>query len=326
MSTFWWTGASGGAFGTAGNFIKDDGTTNTLPADNDTLIFDGRGDGNGVVQSVTSDFAALKQIKLTLLLVLPSYTGNIGDGSNYVELSAAEMLLQGTGICSIQMGEFNGSSYNDTTCTSCVIDTDSGTVNLKSAINSAAKFCTFANMQVNAGLVFLNANSNGEGVDVTNLSVVGGSVEIAPESYHIKTTVSYMNVYQSGGTIISDSPAAIVQITGGSFTLGTNAATPSTNGCPNITMLRLLGGTFVWNAHTTNGTPKITDALFADGEFTTTGKTKKQIGNNANVWSVLRGATVSFDNPNGTTSFGSNCKVRYFGGTIVSPVNTLISW
>jgi hypothetical protein len=73
MSTFWWTGANGdGDFGTAANFVKDDGTTNTLPADGDTLIFDGRGDNSGNIQNVTTGFADLYKIKLAALIVKPS--------------------------------------------------------------------------------------------------------------------------------------------------------------------------------------------------------------------------------------------------------------
>lgn len=108
MASYVWVGGSSTAFGTAGNWLKDDGT-NEVPVDGSTVIFDGRAQNNcaGSDQSaiepalvrITSDFT--KQIgtysagTITFLQLGPATTiigeprpdGTFGSGSQMIAIN-----------------------------------------------------------------------------------------------------------------------------------------------------------------------------------------------------------------------------------------------
>lgn len=47
----------------------------------------------------------------------------------------------------------------------------------------------------------------------------------------------------------------------------------------------------------------------------------------SNTWKVMRGATLDLDNASGMVVFGgSNVKLKSYGGSIVLPTGTVVSW
>ena len=402
MSKFWWTARTGyGDLGQAGDWIKDDGTVNTLPAEGDTVIFDGRGDDNGNIKNVSAGFDALYGRKFAQIIVLPSYTGNIGDSANFCGLSASEILFQGTGIFSLKLGKYSAGNYIDTVCDILAVDSEQGTLNFKSAANEDARHCEVTDFYVNAGLANLLLNGS-VGADVHNLRVSGGTATVETEAFHYRRAYSatgrtvsnsggyvrvsvvgdfsaytgywtyfratgyigdrykikaagsnyvdlwcpyttaptdaviyfgdtFMNLYQDGGVVVTNSPIGLCRRTDGECKIGMAGTYPTEAGCPHIFDFKQADGSFEWGANCdpASGVPKISELLIQGGELVATGKTTKMVGDRygSNIWKVMRGASLDLDNASGMVIFGgSNVKLKSYGGSIVLPTGTVVSW
>lgn len=89
MATYVWTGATSTAFGTASNWLKDDGT-NEVPVDGSTIVFDGRAQNHCAGSDQSSIEPALVRITSQFTRLIGTFSSGV---VTFLKLGPAALLI-----------------------------------------------------------------------------------------------------------------------------------------------------------------------------------------------------------------------------------------
>lgn len=310
MATKYWLGGDGA--GANSWAVAANWSPSGVPASDDTVIFDGRGDATGTIQNCTAGMAQ-GAVNLARLRIAEGYSGNIGAIGGELHISADLLEIFGTGTYCIECAAANQST--DSEIDQCIINTTTGIVHLSSDVNSTSYVAKFSDVILIAGNLTI-----AEAAAITLLRQLGGICVIGEECRNVKASAN-ISLYLSGGTLTIDSPAALIEVYGGTLNFGTDGATPTA--VPHITLLRVLDGTVNWQPFDAGQTPQLIEAEFLGGTFNALGINPKQIGSGSGEISILMpGATVDLSGSEGEVLLGAGSSIRNYGGTLTLPGGT----
>lgn len=305
------------------------GADTAKPAAADVIYFNGRAYDDattGKKQSADTniDGTGTGTPDLAGLYVSADFTGDIGTSSEYLELEADgdDIVIEGGGTVYLKLSAGVGA---DSDCGKLVLNSSNTTLYIASLENDGGNVGLFAEVNVFAGKLYLDANTAITKLTTTNRQVtVYGSSGIT----NAKTSTD-CNVYLIEGTVYWQSDIATLELYGGVFYWGQAGMTEIATAT--IALLKsYTGATFVWQlAATTNSI--INQFILYGGRLSAATSTNsgynKQIGSGVGEISELwGGATADLNNNNRNLSIGASTKIEAFGGTLIPPAGALIDW
>lgn len=319
MAIHYWDGSTDTDWATAANW------TAALPVADGEVVFDGRmvtkpttgmTDGGSV-----SDSGHANACTFDLLLFTESYTGGIGTAALPLVCAPDKIVINGSGTYHICCGGTDQST--EQTIPNTYINNKDATVYLYSNCNDAAQVCTFTNVYVTAGTVYLafyDADTDDQGVNVANLFLVPKNnndaevtVYMDKDAYNVDDATA-TNVYMKGGLFCCDSQLATMHQWGGTTYYGSEPKrdTAVVEADLDIATLILHGGTFYWEPDDT-GNPTITLAMILNGTFDASGTTSPDIAKTITTTYLFAGATMEVDNNRANITMTNFYKL---GGTL----------
>ena len=335
MATTYWDGSTDTDWATAANW------SDTLPVADDTIVFDGRmvtkpttgmTDGGSV-----SDSGHANACTFDVIIFNESYTGGIGTAALPLVCAPDKIVINGSGTYHICCGGTDQST--EKTIPLLFVNNSSAIVYLYSNCNDADAVCTWTNVYVTAGTVyvaFYSADTDDQGCYVANMYLVpsaGGSVTVTYEkdAYDVDNAIA-PNIYMHGGTLLTDSQVGTFHMWGGTVYYGSEPSTGTTvtEADMDITTLIMHDGTFYWNPDDT-GDPEISNIFIYGGTFdassTVSNDIDKYLGGGAdNDVYLFTGGTMNLKNTRTTIAVHADTRFYVFGGTLTLEKGTWNAW
>lgn len=198
----------------------------TVPTTSDTVIIDGRGSTacafEGTIYDI-SDGIAVGETggdSFPLLHVKSTYTGDIGTNEEKLHCDAEKVIYQGTGTMYLECSEADATTDSDIPLVIC--DSDGGTLNLSSNINSASYASDFTEVWAIRGTINLLYLSF---IKTLRMMPYAGrdsalTVSIEADCTRLKATTDNIDVYMDGGTLRCRSTMDLLEIHGGTCYYG----------------------------------------------------------------------------------------------------------
>ena len=291
----WDYGATTTVWTTAANWSAD-----TAPVANDEVVFDATSVVAPLTGMAVTDTGG---VDFDLLHFKSTYTGGIGATQVPLHTSAQKIIIEGSGTYYIEIAE---STAVDQIVPTVIINNSAAIVYLTGDICTAAQVCEVTNLYLIAGTIYLGNDGTGEkslAVQYLHVSPAGGkssgvTLAIHNDCERLKATAYAMTIYMATGTVVSDSAAALIEMNGGTFTLGTEGGGGTTD--ETIALLRLHKGIFTWVPESTGGAPSITAAHIFGGTFNANSTVNDNVAKIITTMHAYPGATVNLNNNVGT--------------------------
>jgi hypothetical protein len=271
---------------------------------------------------------------LLLFYVASNFDGNIGTSGVPIELGCASgsdgrFIFHGTGVAYFMITQ---GATADSEVTELIINSDGGTLYIKSEVNNGSYLCKLVKVLAYDGTLKICTEADADTIHIGDIIVINSTavVTIGTLCKKTKTSNEYMNIQQINGILTSDSPIANYEGYAGTFNWGTSGAVAQSdvNLYGNI---KTFGSVNLICAPKNSGTANLLQ-FFAyggtiDASQALNANIPKTIGSGSNeISEVYPGATVKLNNGNGNISFLGTSKIRIFGGSVEPPFNKQIAW
>ena len=299
----------------------------TVPVNNDFIIFDARGNAQSETIYDVSDGIAEGEsggVTADLLHVKKGYTGDIGLVSEPLHLLPDKFIYEGSGTCYFEASAAN--NVSDGFVGSVICDTVLGTLKLDSNVNSGSWVQGFTAIHAIQGTLNIGANKStwvitlyvmaNNGID-SNLTIT-----IGIDCERTKATAAQTTIVMSSGALTTNSDIGTFYFLGGTCTIGTDlAASPEVG--HEIASLFMHKGVLNWNPDAT-ATIVITSAFIYGGTIEASTTTNANRIKTIATMETFSGAILNLDNSRGNITVTS--QLLNHGATIVLDKNVDLSW
>jgi len=292
----WDYGASTTVWTTAANWTAD-----TAPVAADEVVFD----TTSVVAPLTGmAIGNTGGIDFDLLHFKSTYTGGIGATQVPLHTSAQKIIIEGSGTYYIEISETAVGAHQ--IVPTIIVNNAAAIVYLTGEECDADWVCEVTNLYTIAGTVYIGYDGTAEKslavqylhVSPTNNKSSNVALTIHNDCERIKATTYAMTIYMATGVVVCDSAIALLEMNGGTFTLGTEGGGGTTDQL--LTLLRLHKGTFNWVPESTGGAPSITTAHIFGGTFDANSTVNDDVSKIITTMHAYPGAVINLNNNMGT--------------------------